>query len=152
VKIQQHAEAIVGSDVFTPDQITAALAVSPTSVSWKGTRSTQPMIPITNMWRFRAAGTGRVDDLILGLVGMLESVRAPLVKLTDNDASWVAISVMRRFGDATIGVEEDLSPSGVPDGLIKLRGQHQLLGCHLDISLMARLTSLGCSVDFDEYG
>jgi hypothetical protein len=35
---------------------------------------------------------------------------------------------------------------------VRLPGQHQLLGFHLDVDLMKRLVALSCSVDFDEYG
>jgi Domain of unknown function (DUF4279) len=151
VKIDQYAYLAVGSEIFDPDQITATLGKLPTSVSWRGARSLDPMIPVANMWRFQASERGRIDDQVAELVGLLESMSDQVLSLAADGASWVAISVVRRFNDPS-GVEEELSPDDAPAGLVKLPGQHQLLGFHLDVALMARLVALGCSLDVDEYG
>jgi Domain of unknown function (DUF4279) len=151
MKIHQYAHLDIGSDVYDPDQITLRLGPEPTSVSWRGCRSNEPMIPKSNVWRFRASAIDRIDDLLTELIGALESVSGRLASLTAGDASWVGVSIMRSFDDRQ-GVEEELTPAGAPIGLVKLPGQHQLLGFHLDVALLARFVSLGCSLDFDEYG
>jgi hypothetical protein len=58
---------------------------------------------------------------------------------------------MRSFDDPD-GVEEDSGPPGLPEHLVKLSGQHQLLGLHFGVDLMRRLVALNCLVDVDEYG
>jgi Domain of unknown function (DUF4279) len=151
MKINQYAHIVVGSDAFDPDQITVLLGLGPTSVRWRGSSSIHPMIPVTNLWKLRASGSGRVDDLIVELVETLESVREALTELMQNEQAWVSISVLRDFRDSE-GVDEDLHPADVPAELVKLPGQHQLLGFHLDVALMSRLVALGCLVDADEYG
>jgi len=151
MKIHQYAHFVVGSEAFDPDQITAVLGIKPSSVSWEGSRSSKPLIPRHNVWRYRAAGTGVLDELVRELLGVFEPVKAGLQELTACDASWIGISFMRSFDDPD-GVDEDEGAPDLPDNLVRLSGQHQLLGFHLDTELMARLVALECSLDFDEYG
>ena len=151
MRIHQYAHFHIGSDVLTPDQITATLLIEPTSVSWQGSRSTEPLVPRTNRWQYKATGAGLVDDLVRELLGVFEPLRAPLQELTANGACSIEIRFMRSFGDPD-GVEEDEGLTDLPGNLVRLEGQHQLLGFHLDTNLMARLVELGCALDFDEYG
>ncbi len=151
VKIRQYAHFDISSDVFTPDQITGKLLIEPTTARQKGSRSAEPPIPRTNLWQYRAVGSGCVDDLIRELLDVFEPVQGSIRQLTANDASSIQIRFMRSFNDAD-GVEEDEGPADLPTNLVRVEGQHQLLGFHLDTQLMARLVALGCALDFDEYG
>lgn len=151
MRVHQYAHFTIGSDVFNPDQITAALLIEPTKTSWRGSRSTDPMIPRTNLWRYRASGETGVDDLIRELVALFEPLSDRLLALTTDEASWIEIGIMRSFDDPD-GVEDDGGTGDLPENLVRLDGQHQLLGFHLDTELMSRLLALGCSLDFDEYG
>lgn len=151
MKIYQYADFVVKSDSLSPDDITGALLLEPSSVSWRGARSKEPMMPRTNVWCRRAVGVGCVDDLVRELVELLEPRAAKLGSLTVDGAATATISLMRSFGDDD-GVEEDEGDLGLPENLVRLPGQHQLLGFHLDVDLMKRLVALSCSVDFDEYG
>jgi hypothetical protein len=150
MKILQYAHFDVASDIYSPDQITAELLVEPTRVSWRGTRSTEPLIPRTNLWRYRAKGTGTVDELVRELLAVFEPLAEQLARLTANDDSWLGVRFMRSFGDPD-GIEEDEGPGDLPDHLVRVSGQHQLVGFHLDVDLMARLVALRCALDFDEY-
>ncbi len=47
------------------------------------------------------------------------------------------------------GVEEETVVHG---DLVRMPGQHQLLGFSVEPELMLRLVTLRCGVDFDEYG
>jgi hypothetical protein len=96
-----------------------------------------------------------VDDLVTELVDFFEPLADRLQMLLANEGLSIGISVMRSFDDS-LGVEEDFSmltgPSDLPEHLVKLPGQHQLLGLHLNVDLMRRLVALNCLVDVDEYG
>jgi len=151
MKIYQYADFVVKSDSLSPDDITGALLLEPSSVSWRGARSKEPMMPRTNVWCRRAVGVGCVDDLVRELVELIEPRAAKLGSLTEDGVATATISLMRSFGDDD-GVEEDEGDLGLPENLVRLPGQHQLLGFHLDVDLMKRLVALSCSVDFDEYG
>lgn len=152
MKVRQYAHFDVGSDVFSPEDVTASLLLEPTKVSRRGSRSTEPMVPRTNLWRYKARSVGCVDDLVRELVDLFEPLRSQLTTLTANGASWIGISVMRSFDDPDGTEEDDGRSPDLPDNLVRVEGQHQLLGFHLDTELMARLVALGCSLDFDEYG
>ncbi len=151
MKIRQYAHFFVQSDILSPEQITAVLLIEPTSVSRRGSRSTEPPIPKYNIWQYKAHGEGRVDDLVTELVELLEPMADRLRTLMANDRSSIGISVMRSFAGLH-GVEEDSGPPGLPEHLVKMAGQHQLLGLHLGVDLMRRLVALNCLVDVDEYG
>ena len=152
MRIRQYAHFVVGSEKLDPDQITSALNVQPTGVSRRGSRTAEPPIPRFNLWRYRATSTGVLDELIRELLDLFEPRQRALQGLCVNDdGSWIEISFMRSFDDPE-GVEEDDGPAELPDNLMRLEGQHQLLGFHLDTELMRRLVALDCALDFDEYG
>ena len=151
MKIHQYAHFDVASDVYDPDAITAALLIEPTKVSWKESKSTDPPIPRSHLWQYRAKGDGSVDDLVRELLGVFIPLRTSIAELRTDGACRVEIRFMRSFGDPD-GEEEDAGPEDLPSNLVRLPGQHQLLGFHLDTELMSQLVSLGCSLDFDEYG
>jgi Domain of unknown function (DUF4279) len=142
---------VVSSDVFDPDEITSRLFLEPAKVSRRGSRSVDPLIPVTNLWWYRASGTGSVDELVLELVELMESIADRLAELTAEGEASVGISIMRSFDDPH-GVDENFGRADVPDNLEKLPGQHQLLGFHLDVDLMRRLAAFDCPIDCDEYG
>lgn len=150
MKIRQYAHFDVGSDVFDPSQITAALLIEPTQVLWRGARSTEPMLPRTNLWQYRATGSGCIDDLVRELVDVFEPLADRLRHLTGDGAAWIVIRIMRSFDDPD-GVEEDEGGDDLSENFVKVGGQHQLVGFHLDVALMARLVALDCALDFDEY-
>ena len=101
VRIRQYAHFDVGSEVITPEQVTGALLLEPTKISRRGSRSTDPMIPRINLWRYRALGQGCVDELIRELVDLFEPRRDQLVTLTTDESSWYGISIMRSLDDPT---------------------------------------------------
>jgi hypothetical protein len=150
MRITQYAHFVVASDVFDPDDITGTLLLEPTSVSWRGTRSTDPMIPRTNLWRYRARGEGTLDELVRELVDLFEPLGDQLLTLTAAKSTWISIAIFRSFDDPE-GVEEDGGPDDLPPNLVRLEGQHQLVGFHLDPALMRRLVDMNCSIDADEY-
>jgi Domain of unknown function (DUF4279) len=150
MRISQYAHFLVGSDVFDPDDITGTLLLEPTSVSWRGTCSSDPMIPRSNLWQYRARGEGTIDELVRELVDVFEPLADKLAALTADHSTWISISVFRSF-DGPEGVEEDSGPDDLPPNLIRLEGQHQLVGFHLEPALMRRLVDINCPIDVDEY-
>jgi hypothetical protein len=57
MRVLQYAHFDVGSEVFTPDEITAALNLEPTRVTRRGSRSTDPGDPALE--RVAVCGPGR---------------------------------------------------------------------------------------------
>lgn len=142
----QYASFNVFSDVFTPDQITEVLGVEPSRVSWRGSRqSTERVIPKTNIWSFRATGTGQAHEQISQLLDRFEPMSKQLEALTAEDASTLSMSLVRYFGtadesNAMLRRDEGRRFDGV-----------SIEGFHLDVSLLQRLTCLGCALDVHEY-
>lgn len=148
MKIRQFAYVLVASESMRPDEITDALAIVPSSTTLRASRSVDPPVPRANMWRFEAAASARVDELISELVERLEPSAEAVRRLAARPDTSVGIQVVRYFDDPEGDDEEP-----VPDGdLEKLAGQHQHLGFHLDPDLMFRLHALSCALDVDEYG
>jgi hypothetical protein len=145
VTLLQYASFSVLSDVFTPDQITEVLGVEPSRVSWRGSRSSEPFIPKTNIWSFRGTGTGQADEQIGQLLDRFEPMSEQLGFLTANDASTLAMTLVRYFGtpedsDAYLRRDQGRRFDGV-----------SIEGFHLDVSLLRRLAGIGCPLDVDEY-
>jgi Domain of unknown function (DUF4279) len=150
MKIRQYAYFYVQSSVVDPGQINQQLPVAPTRVSWRGSRSSVPLIPRYHSCFYDATGDGRVDDLIRELVDRFEPFAEQLQMLAASNTQ-CGISIVRRFDDPN-GVEEEFPTEGIPEDLVKMAGQHHLLGFHLDAELLSRLVALGWSLDADEYG
>ncbi len=141
----QYASFVVFSDVFTPDQITEVLGVEPSRVSWRGSRSSEPVIPKTNIWNFRGTGTGQADEQIGQLLDRFEPMSEQLGFLTANDASTFAMTLVRYFdtpegSDAYLRSDDGDRFDGV-----------SVEGFHLDVSLLRRMAEMGCPLDVDEY-
>ena len=142
----QYASFDVFSDVFNPDQISETLGLTPSHVSWRGSRqSSEPAIPRTNIWSFRASGVGQADDQIRQLVDRFEPLADRLQTLTTDGASACSISLVRYFGGAEASTESLGRDEGRRfDGI-------SIEGFHLDVTLLRRLADLGWSLDVDEY-
>jgi hypothetical protein len=108
------------------------------------------VVPRSNLWKYVATGSGTVDNLVRELVDVFEPLSDRLRQLTADGASWIVIRIVRSFDDPD-GVEDDDGGPDLPGNIVRLGGQHQLVGFHLDEQLMARLVALGCALDFDEY-
>ena len=98
VTLLQYASFDIFSDVFTPDQMSEVLGLGPSRVSWRGARqSNGPVIPRSNIWSFRATGTGQPDEQISQLLDRFEPLSQRLEVLTAGEASSLSISLVRYF-------------------------------------------------------
>lgn len=142
----QYASFNVFSDVFDPDQITEVLALVPSRVSWRASRqSTEPVIPRSHIWSFRATGTGQADEQISQLLERFEPLAQQLEVLTVDGASTLSMSLVRYFDTADESEEILRRDDGSRfDGV-------SIEGFHLDVLLLRRLVGLGCALDIDEY-
>ena len=70
-----------------------------------------------------------------------------------GDGDVVARLSVVRYLDDEDGQPERIDTVEMEDGtkLVKLGGQHQLLGWYLDAADLELLVSLNCSLDVDEY-
>ena len=110
-----------------------------------------PVQPAAHLWEVICDEPGLcVDEQIRRIVERVKPAAAALKALNDGpDHTGVVLQVVREFG--TPNGEEEVIPVR-PDGLVKLSGQHQLLGWHLDSDVIRFLADTGLEVDFDEYG
>ncbi|MFN3256455.1 MAG: DUF4279 domain-containing protein [Ilumatobacter sp.] len=92
--------------MFNPDQICEVLGLTPSHVSWRGSRhSAEPVIPKTNIWSSRASGVDQADDQIRQLADRFEALADRLQTLTTGDASTCSISLVRHFCSAEASTE-----------------------------------------------
>lgn len=148
MKIRHYAYFLVFSDTLTPNEITEQMAIQPSTTKLMGSRSSTPRVPRSNMWQLDAGDFDTPEELIIDLVQRVEPSAESVRRLASTPETSVGISVVRYFNDPD-GEEENLASEGPFE---KLAGQHQRLGFHIDLELMARLQSLQCELDFDEYG
>ena len=141
----QYAAFTIYSDVVAPDRISEALGVEPDQVSWRGSRSTDPILPVTNIWSVEAHGTAHADELVAELLDRLEPLTDRLAVLAADGACSLGISLVRYF-DTPGGSAEALSRD--TDGRFTGASPE---GFHLDLALLARMIALGCDLDVDEY-
>ena len=86
----------------------------------------------------------QIADVMRRVIPCRDSIRG-LVE-TGEGKAW--LQIVRNF-DAAGGEEEEITETG---GLVKLGGQHQLLGWHMDIAIVRFLADIGADIDCDEYG
>ena len=140
----QYAAFTIYSDVG-PDRISEALGVEPDQVSWRGSRSTDPVLPVTNIWSVEAHGTTQADELVAELLDRLEPLTDRLAVLAADGARRLGISLVRYFD----------TPSGTAEALSRDTGGRftgaSPEGFHLDLPLLTRMIAFGCDLDVDEY-
>jgi hypothetical protein len=143
--LSQYAYFAITSTALDPDQITARLGVAPDKVRIRGSKQAEPPVPRTHSWQLHADGTGRLDEQLATLVARLRPIQDPIRQLI-AEGNLGYLQVVRNFGEGEPEAHPELGPLRV------LSGQHQLLGWHLDRTLIAFLAETGLVLDVDEYG
>jgi hypothetical protein len=140
--------------------MTARLGIEPTDFMIRGSRTTEPPHPRFHLWRLKCDEHGlRIDEQIAKVIAHLLPYRTTISALVrtlagDDPPGGAELQIVRHFDDDEEGEEELESVIRLPNGkdLTRLRGQHQLLGWHLDYATMDFLQSVEAEIDIDEYG
>ncbi|MGX6606060.1 DUF4279 domain-containing protein [Micromonosporaceae bacterium Da 78-11] len=146
--IRQYAYFALRSERTAATDIAARVGLEPDQVMVRGSKRADPVLPVSHAWQIVCRLPGLpVDDLITHLLDRLEPFADEIGRLVTEGDVHACMQVVRHFDE---GEDEDLS-TGV-DGLVKLAGQHQLLGWHLNRRTLNFLTATNADLDVDEYG
>jgi Domain of unknown function (DUF4279) len=150
VKITQYVYFGISSEMLTAEAITVRIGVAPDKIETRGSRSVDRPRPRRNKWELGSYERGldisaHVAIVLARLAPASDKIRA--LALDRDVQTWLQLV---RYLDAADGEEEIIDET--PDGLVKLSGQHQLLGWHLDRDTLEFLHDVGAELDADEYG
>jgi hypothetical protein len=148
VRIRQFASTELFSERVPAHEMTARLGIEPDRIMVRGSQSVDPLLPRVHRWEIRCSDPGlAVDELFWRVLDRLEPYTDRIAALVrdlaqTSAASPAMLQAVRYFGDDE-GEEELLSP---PDAeLVKIPGQHHLLGFHLDRRILDFLHGWGPS-------
>ena len=138
-----------------PDRITAELGLTPDETAVRGSKQPgPPPLPRHHLWLLSSgvSETARLDDQLEALLERLRPSLEALHRLRSSSDVEAGLSIVRHFEPGPEAQDVLASrDANVPTELQVLRGQHPLLGFHLDERLLATLATAGLSLDFDEY-
>jgi hypothetical protein len=150
VRIKQYVLFVMHSDRLAPDEISREVGLVADEVALRGSRSVDPPRPISNVWRLRSDGAGlAVDDHVRRLIERLGPSKSAIRALLDCQADVRARFEVVRYFNAEDGEDEVI---GVAGGLVKLAGQHQLLGWQLTREMLQFFADIDADLWVDEYG
>jgi hypothetical protein len=150
VKIKQYVYFAISSEVLRAETIAARIGLAPDKTQTLGSGLVDPPRPRRHKWELGSYQRGLdISAHIAVVLGRLEPVRDEIRALVREGDVQAWLQLVRNF-DAADGEEEIIDET--PDGLVKLSGQHQLLGWHLHRDTLAFLHDVGAEIDADEYG
>jgi hypothetical protein len=154
MRVRQHAYLLIRSDVLAPVEVTARLGLEPDQVKPRGSQAVgPPPRPQVHIWIVRSGRpeTATVEAHLDRLLARLEPHVDRIGALLAEDHTSGVIEIVRYF---EVGKEDDevLAIGQGSDSLERLRGQHSLLGFHLDQRLIRFVNHTQITIDIDEYG
>src|SRR4051794_27847726 len=149
MRISQYVYLALNSATLSADEMAARLEMPPDKTLTAGSRSAEPLPPGHTSWQAHADEPLPVDEQLAALLGRLEPIRAAIAALCARDDVSAVVQVVRYFDDPD-GQEEVLDET--EDGMVKLSGQHQLLGWQLERVVLQFVVEVGAVFDVDEYG
>lgn len=155
MKIRQHVSFVLESLKMTAAEIEWSVGLAADDIGVRGSRTAVPPRPVHHRWEVRCDEPGLgIDAQAEQVIARLEPHRAAIRDLVDesNDVASALVAVRYLNVDLAVaeGEEEELTITS--DGLVKLPGQHQLLGWGLDASALRFLVDVRAELVFDEYG
>ncbi len=141
--------------MVNPDAITSRVQLVPDETKAKGSRIAGPTpVPRFHLWTVKS-GCPETADLnahLSALAAKIEPYARLIRTFLDSSEADGQFSIVRKFeAGPELDAIVDVGRYG-PGNLERLRGQHPLLGFHLDREVIDLATSLGVDFDFDEYG
>lgn len=154
MRVRQRVYLKVTSAALSPHAISNLVGLEPTESAAMGSRDPVLVLPRFHMWSY-ASGVDEaatLEDHLGPLVSVLLEHTAGFKAASDHGETWTELQVVRYFKDG--GEDFDESTYGLdPDSsLVRLGGQHPLLGWHLEPDVLRLLSSCGMALDVDEYG
>jgi hypothetical protein len=149
MKIAQYVYFGISSDTLVAEEIAQRVGLTPDSSRVRGSRNADPPRPRHHLWAVECRGRGM--DVQQQTAEVMERVMSRREKIRDLVKSGEAkawLQIVRSF-NAADGEEEEITEDG---DLVKLSGQHQLLGWHMDGATVRFLVDVGAEIDCDEYG
>ncbi|MFE9204359.1 DUF4279 domain-containing protein [Micromonospora sp. NPDC007230] len=155
MRVHQYVYFKLASRQVPAAEITARLGVEPDEVTVRGSRQTEPPVPVCHTWRIVCRKPGlavdeQIDQVLDRLSDHADRIGELVAELFQDDEN-VGFSVLQvvRVFEHPDGEDEDLTSP--VEGLRKLPGQHQLLGWHLDARVLSFLRRTHAVLDIDEY-
>jgi Domain of unknown function (DUF4279) len=155
VKVRQHADLILTSKVVEPSVISERIGLVPDEVRLMGSRHSDPpaMRPAAHIWELRSGLPDGVplSDHFTSLLAKVDGSAERLRALLADGRVAGCIQVARHFEP---GPEdpEIIEPGRQVGDLVRLGGQHPLVGFEIEPALVAFAAAAGLGFDFDEYG
>jgi hypothetical protein len=151
MRISQYTYFAVKSTTLCPAAIAERLGLEPDESSVMGERSAEHTLPRAHLWALACRESGKtVDSQVEDVIGRLTSAQSALRALLRDVPNTSGVLQVVRYFDDPAGEEDDTTPT--PEGLVKLEGQHHLLGWHVDAAILEFLVDVGAELDVDEYG
>lgn len=155
MRVRQSASFGISSLSVTPDEITSRVQLVPDETKAKGSRFAEPKpVPRFHLWRVRSGcpETVELSDHFAALVARIEPFAPQIRAFLDSSDADGQFSIVRKFeAGPELDTIVDVGRVG-PGYLERIRGQHPLLGFHLDQHILDLANGLGVGFDFDEYG
>jgi len=150
VKIKQYVYFGISSEVLTAEKIAERIGLEPDKTMVRASRTEHPPRPRRHKWELGSYEPGLdMSDHVSRVIARVEPARHAIRALVDEGDVQAWLQFVRMFG-ADDGEEEIIEET--PEGLVKLSGQHQLLGWHLHRNVLAFLHDARAEIDADEYG
>ncbi|HEY9413979.1 MAG TPA: DUF4279 domain-containing protein [Pseudonocardia sp.] len=144
------------SDYITAVEIAARLGMEADEVSVKASKRENPPLPRCHAWNVVCRDGGltvdkQIDRVIDRLQPLTDQIAALAREIDESEGECPAATLqVVRYSNDDDGEEENPQPDGTD--LVRLPGQHQLLGWHLNSRGLEFLHRTGAELDVDEYG
>jgi Domain of unknown function (DUF4279) len=149
VKIKQYVYFGISSEVLTAEIIAGRIGLASDKTQTRGSRLVDPPRPVLHKWELGSYEPGLdISAHVAAVLARLEPARDEIRALVREGEVQAWLQLVRNFSAAD--GEEVIDET--PEGLVKLSGQHQLLGWHLHRDTLAFLHDVGAEIDADEYG
>ena len=150
MKIKQYVYFGISSEVLTAEAMAGRIGLAPDRTMVRGSRTENPPRPVRHKWEIGSYERGLdISAHVAVVLARLEPARDQIRALVREGDVQAWLQFVRSF-DAPDGEEEVIDET--PEGLVKLSGQHQLLGWHLHSDALGFLHDVGAEIDADEYG
>jgi hypothetical protein len=154
--VNQYVYFALTSSQVSAAEITARLQIEPDEVLIRGSRQADPVLPVAHRWKIVCRKPRlTVDEQIADIVDRLFDHAHRIGELA---AELGRIEGMQGFSEMQV-VREFQGPDGAAEelataveGMVKLSGQHQLLGWHLNTRILDFLRMTLAELSVDEYG
>lgn len=156
MRVDQYVYFSLRSDHMPVREIAGRLGMEPDEISVKASKRVDPPVPCVHAWRLVCRDGGltldeQIDRLIERLEPFADEIAALAREIDASEGEGITgtLQVVRYFNDDG-GEGESPQPNGTD--LVRLPGQHQRLGWHLDRRVLEFLHRTGAELDVDEYG